>query len=81
MTWGVDSPVNLQFCLMGMGWLVDVLWGGGVGSAKRQSEWHIIVDAEKLVIYSLRLLLLEQGQFFNKTSITFSLTKTFTMRK
>ena len=34
MTWGVDSPVNLQLCLLGMGWLVDVLgggWGGGGG--------------------------------------------------
>lgn len=79
MTWGVDSPVNLQLCLLGMGWLVDVLGGGGWWVVQNDNlTWHIIVDAEKLVVYSL---LLEQGQFFNKTSITLSLTKTFTMRK
>ena len=59
-------------------------WGRGKGSAKerlRSDFWHIIVAAEKLVVYSLRLLPLEQGQFFNKTSINLSLTKTFTLRK
>ena len=55
-------------------------WGGGGWWVVQNDNltWHIIVDAEKLVVYSL---LLEQGQFFNKTSITLSLTKTFTMRK
>ena len=58
-------------------------WGGGGWWVVQNDNltWHIIVDAEKLVVYRLRLLLLEQGQFFNKTSITLSLTKTFTMRK
>lgn len=71
MTWGVDSPVNLQLCLLGMGWLVDVLGGGGWWVVQNNNlTWHIIVDAEILLVDRLRLLLLEQGQFFYHEKIS-----------